>query len=58
MVTYDWVRGWKVPLPDLNTVHQCRNFEKLLEWQDSHAVHIPRSHVVMLEGQVELPHQA
>ncbi|KAE9401368.1 hypothetical protein BT96DRAFT_773808, partial [Gymnopus androsaceus JB14] len=36
VITYEWVDGWELPYPDFNTVHQCRNFEKVLDWAYSH----------------------
>ncbi|KAG0697867.1 hypothetical protein DFH29DRAFT_129551 [Suillus ampliporus] len=43
MITWDWVAGHKDPYPNFNTRHQCRNFEKILDWTDKHAVHIDKS---------------
>ncbi|KAG1883827.1 hypothetical protein F4604DRAFT_1516758, partial [Suillus subluteus] len=40
MITWDWVQGLDTPYPNFNTRHQCRNFEKILDWA-VHAVHIP-----------------
>lgn len=54
LITYDWVRGWSLPYPDFNTVHQCRDYEKVLDWAYSNAVHIPRDHVSRWEDTVDL----
>jgi len=35
-VTSNWVMGHRSPSPDFNTVHKCRNFDKLLEWVEEH----------------------
>ncbi|KAH7919151.1 hypothetical protein BV22DRAFT_876521 [Leucogyrophana mollusca] len=55
MITWDWVKGRTSPYPNFNTRHQCRNFEKILDWATTHAVHIPKSEVTPLEDTVELP---
>ncbi|KAJ7240979.1 hypothetical protein C8J57DRAFT_1192966 [Mycena rebaudengoi] len=55
MITYEWVQNWTVPYPDFNTVHQCRDFDTILEWHVATAVHIPASHLYRLEGQMNLP---
>ncbi|KAG1765526.1 hypothetical protein EDD22DRAFT_774884, partial [Suillus occidentalis] len=34
MVTYDWAEGSKNPFLNFIVLHQCRNFEKLLDWVD------------------------
>jgi hypothetical protein len=54
MLTYDWVKGMDGPLPNFNTPHQCRNFEKILNWVDEHHVFLPKSKVVRLEDNVDL----
>jgi len=54
MLTYDWVKGMDGPLPNFNTPHQCRNFEKILNWVDEHRVFLPKSKVVRLEDNVDL----
>ncbi|KAF8191719.1 hypothetical protein BJ912DRAFT_1041539 [Pholiota molesta] len=55
MITFEWVRGYSTPYPDFNTRHQCRDFEKLIGWQNAHGIHnIPQSHVVRLDGEVDL----
>ena len=43
------------PYPDFNTLHQCRNFEKVLEWGNRNAIHIPRDHVSRFGNEVDLP---
>jgi hypothetical protein len=35
-VTSNWVRTHHSPHPDFNTMHKCRNFDKLLEWAEEH----------------------
>ncbi|KAH7919152.1 hypothetical protein BV22DRAFT_1041177 [Leucogyrophana mollusca] len=55
MITYDWVKGSKDPFPNFNVRHQCRNFDKVLDWVDAHRVFIPKSKFVRLEDSVDLP---
>lgn len=55
MITWDWVQGYKIPYPNFNTRHQCRDFEKVLDWTVEHAVHIPRSAVTRFEDTVDIP---
>jgi hypothetical protein len=33
-ITANWVLTHHHPHPDFNTVHKCRNFDKLLEWAE------------------------
>ncbi|KAG1733892.1 uncharacterized protein EDB91DRAFT_1147818 [Suillus paluster] len=54
MLTYDWVKGSNDPFPNFNIRHQCRNFEKVLDWVDEHRVSIPKSKMVRLEDNVNL----
>ncbi|KAG2038079.1 hypothetical protein BDR03DRAFT_1091496 [Suillus americanus] len=51
MLTYDWAKGTEGPLPNFNTPHRCRNFEKILDWVDEHS---PKARVVRLENTVDL----
>ncbi|KAG1856641.1 hypothetical protein DFJ58DRAFT_784249 [Suillus subalutaceus] len=55
MITWDWVQEHKIPYPNFNTRHQCRNYEKILDWAVKHAVHIPESAVTRLEDTVDIP---
>ncbi|KAG1787771.1 uncharacterized protein HD556DRAFT_1407595 [Suillus plorans] len=55
MLTYDWVEGVKDPFPNFRIPHRCRNFEKVLDWVDEHRVVVPKSKMVRLEGNVDLP---
>ncbi|KAG2068285.1 hypothetical protein BDR04DRAFT_1079564 [Suillus decipiens] len=54
MVTYDWVEGAEYPTPDFNVLHQCRNFQKILDWVDKHRVVVPKSDMVRLEDTIDL----
>ncbi|KAF8907012.1 hypothetical protein CPB84DRAFT_1769237 [Gymnopilus junonius] len=54
MITYEWVKGFSEPYPDFNTKHQCRNFDKILEWGYKQAVHIPRDHVARFGYEIDL----
>ncbi|KAG1895141.1 uncharacterized protein F5891DRAFT_696520 [Suillus fuscotomentosus] len=55
MLTYDWVEGVKDPFPNFRIPHRCRNLEKVLDWVDAHRVDVPKSKMVRLEGNVDLP---
>lgn len=41
LVTFHWVEGHVSPWPDFNTWHQCRDYEKIMEWRDERVVHLP-----------------
>jgi hypothetical protein len=55
MITYDWMMGRNNPFPDFNVPHQCRNFDKVLDWVEEHRVFVPPSKMVRLEDNVDLP---
>ncbi|KAG2365816.1 hypothetical protein BDR07DRAFT_1607227 [Suillus spraguei] len=55
MIFHDWVEGKTQPVADLNVYHQCRNFEKILDWVDEHRVIVPKSKMVRLDDDVNLP---
>ncbi|KAG2361938.1 hypothetical protein BDR07DRAFT_1408130 [Suillus spraguei] len=55
MITWDWVERHKFAYPNFNTRHQCRNYEKILDWAVEHAVHIDKSEVTRLEDTVDIP---
>ncbi|KAG2032710.1 hypothetical protein BDR03DRAFT_1094767 [Suillus americanus] len=57
MVTHDWVEGLDDPYPNFNVPHQCRDFEKILDWVDDHRVYIPQSKLIRQEGNVDLPYR-
>lgn len=54
LITSHWVKGHKLPYPDFNTWHRCRNVDKIWAWNDEHAVHIPWSHLVRSGDAVDL----
>jgi len=56
IITYEWVRGFSIPYPNFNTKHKCRNFEKVIDWGMTHAARTPLSHLVRLDGEVDLSH--
>jgi hypothetical protein len=37
--TYSWIDELRVPWPSMQTEHQCRNWDTLMEWSEEH--HIP-----------------
>jgi len=55
IVTYEWVRGFKVPYPNFNTKHQCRNFDKILAWAYENSFHIPHSRFGNVVDLVDAP---
>ncbi|KAG2148190.1 uncharacterized protein EDB93DRAFT_1250257 [Suillus bovinus] len=55
MITHDWVEGRTKPFADFNVHHQCRNFDKILDWVDEHRVFVPKSQMVRLDDNVDLP---
>ena len=48
-------RGFSEPYPNFNTLHQCRNVEKVIEWGKRNAVHILMDHVSRFGNEVDLP---
>jgi hypothetical protein len=48
------VEGVEAPFPNFNVLHQCRNFEKILDWVDEHRVIVPTSDMVRLEDTTDL----
>lgn len=55
VLTSEWVHGFSDPYPDFNTLHKCRNFEKVLSWIDDHGVDIPQERITRLEDTIDLP---
>ncbi|KAG2038070.1 hypothetical protein BDR03DRAFT_955681 [Suillus americanus] len=57
MLTLDWVEGMAAPVTDFRVPHQCRNFEKILNWIVEHRVRgsVPKLKVVRLDDNVDLP---
>jgi len=37
-----WVKHHDHPWPDFNTVHQCRNFDDVLQWAIENQVDMPQ----------------
>ncbi|CCM01727.1 uncharacterized protein FIBRA_03793 [Fibroporia radiculosa] len=40
LITYDWVADFPKPFPDFSTVHQCRDFTKIQEWERANRVRV------------------
>ncbi|KAF2872826.1 hypothetical protein BDV95DRAFT_490986 [Massariosphaeria phaeospora] len=38
LVTYNWIRNHRFPHPNFNVLHQCRDYEKILETAQEYAV--------------------
>ncbi|KAG1857181.1 hypothetical protein C8R48DRAFT_607603 [Suillus tomentosus] len=55
IITWDWVQGHPIPYPNFNTRHQCRNYEKIMDWAAEHAVRIPQSAVTRFKDTVDIP---
>ncbi|KAG1740969.1 hypothetical protein EDB19DRAFT_1707111, partial [Suillus lakei] len=55
MITWNWVQGHTDPYPNFNTRHQCRNIEKILDWNIEHAMHVDKSEVTRSEDTVDIP---
>lgn len=36
--TYEWKDGYRWPWPSMRTEHQCRNWDKLMDWSKEHYV--------------------
>ena len=58
VMTYDWVEDRETPFPDFNSHHQCRNFERILEWTKANTVQMSWSQVTRFEDTVDLPASA
>jgi hypothetical protein len=54
MITYDWVPGLNNPRANLNAVHQCVDYERILDWSDKHNAHVLSKHVVKFGDATEL----
>lgn len=55
MITWDWVEGLHDAYPNFNTRHQCRDYEKILDWAVKHAVHIDKSEVTRSKDTIDMP---
>ncbi|CCM06845.1 uncharacterized protein FIBRA_09149 [Fibroporia radiculosa] len=53
-ITYDWVAGFPKPFPDFNTVHQCRDFTKIQQWNRANRVRIPLERIQATRKDSEL----
>ena len=51
IITYEWVDGSHDPHPNFNTMHRCRNFDKLQSWNLGHS---SMSHVMRFADTVDL----
>ncbi|OSX62449.1 hypothetical protein POSPLADRAFT_1142351 [Postia placenta MAD-698-R-SB12] len=54
LVTNDWVKGHKTPYPDFSNWHRCRDVEKIWEWNEKYAVHIPWERLTRFGDEVDL----
>ncbi|KAF9803519.1 hypothetical protein IEO21_09657 [Rhodonia placenta] len=54
LITYDWVHSYNRRHPNFNTLHRCRNVDRILEWNDQHGLHEPLSRLLRLDHEVDL----
>lgn len=51
-----WIRDRSIPWPVFSTVHQCRDFDAVLDWVDEHQVRVPEGFdLVKPKDAYELP---
>jgi hypothetical protein len=55
LITYEWVEGFQNPHSDFNTLHRCRNFDKLQNWNIGHSAMVPVSHITRFANTVDRP---
>ena len=55
LITFDWVAEKHTPWPNFSTMHRCRSFEKVVEWNEAHAVTITPSQLTRTNDTVDLP---
>ncbi|CCM06778.1 uncharacterized protein FIBRA_09077 [Fibroporia radiculosa] len=54
LITYDWVAGFPKPFPDFSTVHQCRDFGKIQQWERENRVRVSLGRIQAARGEGEL----
>lgn len=55
IITYNFVEFRPEAWPDFNAIHQCRNFEKVLDWyrqRELHATGTESHHITKSAGSV------
>jgi hypothetical protein len=40
LLTYNWVEGRDMPYPNFNTIHTCKKWDKLVQWNMRHDVSV------------------
>ncbi|KAH9828729.1 uncharacterized protein C8Q71DRAFT_792669 [Rhodofomes roseus] len=55
LITFNWVGNHRTPWPDFSTQHRCRNFDKIVDWNQAHSVLIYGPSLTRTEGVVDLP---
>ena len=55
---YNWVRNIPNPMPDFNSLHMCRNFDRILKWSEKAAVKGVSLSALSREGTIELDEEA
>ncbi|KAL3956093.1 hypothetical protein ACCO45_008939 [Purpureocillium lilacinum] len=38
VITHNWVRGHRLPVPDFSIQHQCRDIEAVIDWQEKNSI--------------------
>ena len=55
ILTYNWVEVQDFPWPNFNTEHQCRDYEKVLEWDKEKEVMAFEEKMTKTQGVTVLP---
>ncbi|KAF9808679.1 hypothetical protein IEO21_07791 [Rhodonia placenta] len=54
LITYHWVEGRDAPFPDFNTLHKCKDVNKIKEWNRENGVRIPTKSIIRTPDVVDL----
>ncbi|EPS98712.1 hypothetical protein FOMPIDRAFT_1031360 [Fomitopsis schrenkii] len=55
LITFDWVAEKHNPWPNFSTLHRCRNFDRVVEWNEAHAVTIEPANLTRTKDAIDLP---
>lgn len=47
IITYNWIKGKKIPMANFNVQHKCRDFEGILDWALEEQAKAPEGGSVM-----------
>ena len=57
ILTYNWIEGRSDPMPYFETIHTCKNWDRVMDWmQEADASH--KIHLRKPDGQKVLPGRA